>query len=998
MTLPTVLRWLLMAGVCLALSVAAILGLRSAIWPGGDRSNASMEDARRAFDRGNYTAVLERVSAVDRGDAEWGASRVLGGRAAEQLGRIETAIEYFRDCPGDGSAESVEAAFALGELYRQTGRIQLAEKSLRYVVMTEPLHSDANASLGYLMAVTGRRWEARRYLMQLLATERWTLKSLCLMSDPEQSAEHAEYLRFCIEQDENDPVALLGMAVDSHSMGNVDLARQWLERSLRQDSEFVPALALLGELLVASEAGEYVDWDQALPAGAEESADIWYARGLRARRERQLKIAARCFWKSLSREPVHRRACFQLAQVLEALEHPGAGEFYAQAEILASISDAVAKIWNTDEEKAQSFLRIVQLLDRTQRTDEAWAWALTCSASEATDWADSEAKRLRAVLDRESRSPSDSVAEMTVLTSRYDLSSWPNHAVLIEELSRVQSAGQVAGRTSVIRFADTHDHGIDSVYFPGREDTSGGVRLFETNGGGVAVSDLDNDNWPDLYFTQGAEWKMGAQEPVEAKRYRDRMFRNRQGVYVDVTEVSGIECLGYGQGCTSGDVDNDGFADLYVANIGQNRLLRNNGDGTYTDVTVEAGIVGAEWTASVVIVDLNSDGVPDLFDVNYVTGDDVYTRICVAGSCGPQGFEGVPDTVQIGAGDGTFRHIPDATPVRDAKGMSVVAAAVFRPDRPDLLVANDQAANHFLRNLSADNPENLRLVDEGPGTGLAFNDAGVPTGSMGIAADDVDGNGLLDFFVTNFVDESNTLYLQDVPGIFSDNTRVASLDSASRPYVGWGTALTDADCDGDPDLVVVNGHVADYQIAERGYRMRPQLFENTGRGIFEELRAETAGAWFGEEFLSRGLASLDFDQDGRMDLAVSHIQQPASLVRNTTETGGRFLKVRLVARTGARDAFCSVVHVQAEGRRWTKQLTAGHGFMSASERVLHFGLADATTVDVEVAWSTGLTSVLNQVPADSTLTVVEGLPFADVLGQDDPAGLHGMSVLIRQVE
>ncbi len=377
--------------------------------------------------------------------------------------------------------------------------------------------------------------------------------------------------------------------------------------------------------------------------------------------------------------------------------------------------------------------------------------------------------------------------------------------------------------------------------------------------------DLDHDGWPDLYFTQGGKWPTGDLKPSPSPEYVNRVFRNLDGArFVDVTLHAGLGDEGFGQGCAVNDFDNDGFQDVYVANIGRNRLYRNNGDGTFSDVTTASGIDTQEWTTSCVIVDLNADGFPDLFDVNYLTGPDIYTAICDGFACSPKSFEGVPDRAWLSHGDGTFNALPDATPKQDAKGLGVVAVDLYERGRPCLFIANDQVPNFLLRNLPSETSDNVKFVEEGFLSGLAFDENGLPMACMGIAADDVNGDGRTDFFVTNFKDEYNTLYLQDAVGLFVDGTSAAGLKAPSLPFVGWGTQFLDADLDGAPDIVLTNGHVDDYRRTGGKYHMRPQVFRNIGGGRFEELFAPAAGTYFAKEYVGRGSGSARLEQ-GRID-------------------------------------------------------------------------------------------------------------------------------------
>ncbi len=354
------------------------------------------------------------------------------------------------------------------------------------------------------------------------------------------------------------------------------------------------------------------------------------------------------------------------------------------------------------------------------------------------------------------------------------------------------------------------------------------------------------------------------------------------------------------------------------------------------------------------------------------------------GSCGPHAYTGVPDTLYVNNGDGTFGVPPDATPKSEAKGLGVVAAVIDDPQRPSLLIANDAVPNFLLKSLPSENSANLKFIDNGMLAGVAANGEGAVTGTMGIAADDVDQNGLIDFFVTNFVSESNSLYRQDVPGLFIDATYTARLHAPSLTKVSWGTQFIDADLDSDLDLVIVNGHVDDYQIDEQGYKMQPQFFRNDGRTRFSEVAPAEIGPWFDEAILGRGLARIDHNDDGRMDFAVSIVGENAALLENQSDIVGTQLTLRLAATRSARDAIGTHVDVRTPAGKWTKQLTAGDGYMASNERILQFGLGTAEKVsDLVIRWPSGATSTIRDVPVNCRLIVTEGIPIATMTLQSD---------------
>lgn len=256
---------------------------------------------------------------------------------------------------------------------------------------------------------------------------------------------------------------------------------------------------------------------------------------------------------------------------------------------------------------------------------------------------------------------------------------------------------------------------------------------------------------------------------------------------------------------------------------------------------------------------------------------------------------------------------------------------------------------------------------------MCAGSGGKAQASMGVAADDADGDGLIDLFVTNFYNEYNTLYRQLPGGVFADVSNTARLKEPSLAKLGFGTQFIDADLDGWPDLVVANGHVDDFRSHGIPYRMQPQFFANVGAGRFTELPAEQLGGYFQQELLGRGLARVDWNRDGREDFVVSNLNSPACLVTNQTPETGHFLAIQLRGVESNRDAIGAVVKITAKGVTRTKQLTAGDGYQASNQRQLLFGLADNVTVDVlSVRWPSGREQTFQNIPVDSEFMLVEG--------------------------
>ncbi|RMG40789.1 MAG: CRTAC1 family protein [Planctomycetota bacterium] len=535
-----------------------------------------------------------------------------------------------------------------------------------------------------------------------------------------------------------------------------------------------------------------------------------------------------------------------------------------------------------------------------------------------------------------------------------------------------------ASRTPPRQFVfrdDARRVGLDFVYFNGSPPDAQRHLLFEFTGGGVGVVDFDRDSRPDLYFAQGRPWS-GPAMRASAEQPTDRLFRNRpEGRFEDVTAASGIGRGGFGQGVAVGDFDNDGFPDIYVANIGTNRLLQNNGDGTFTDRGPLAGDRG-RWTTSCAIADLNGDGSPDIYDVNYLEGPDVFERVCYNGpharTCPPRFFDAAQDQLYLSGGDGTFREVSDEAGVAAAggKGLGVLVFDSDRDGWPELFVANDQVPNfYFVRQADGDG---LRFSEQAFARGLAVDGAGRPNACMGVAFADADGDGWFDLFVTNFSHEANVLYRGTAAGVFEDATDAAGLADPGFRWLGFGTRFLDADRDGDADLVVLNGHVDDFGFQGTPFAMPPQLFENLGGGRFREVAPQRAGPFFEEARVGRALARVDWNGDGRCDLVGTYLHAPAALISNATRPAGHAIALRLVGRHCARDAIGATITIRYGEHVRHDQLVAGDGYMASNERVVSFGLGAEQRVDrVTVRWPCGRVQHWDDLPGDHLWLLIE---------------------------
>ena len=530
-----------------------------------------------------------------------------------------------------------------------------------------------------------------------------------------------------------------------------------------------------------------------------------------------------------------------------------------------------------------------------------------------------------------------------------------------------QGANTQAAPAAAPRFVDvTARAGITFVH---ASAATADKFMFETFGSGLAWIDFDGDGFVDLYFVNSAPGSANA------------LYRNNgDGTFKDVTEASGTAASdnrAYKTGVAVGDYDNDGHPDLYITAFGPNRLLRNLGNGRFADVTAAAGVAGAanEWSTSTGFFDYDRDGDLDLYVANYVDFRMDENPWCGTRQpgyrmyCNPTIFDGVANRLFRNNGGGTFTDVSRQAGIANpaGKGLGVVFCDFDRDADVDIYVANDLVRNFLYRNNGDGTFQDVAYA-----AGVGFDLNGKPQAGMGVDCGDVDGNGYPELFVTNFSEELNTLYENRGDGLFEDVTQKAGLGSGFLP-LGFGTKMFDIDNDGDLDIHVTNGHVIDnvklYQ-ASLSYEQPDLLYENVG-GRFKDVSAESGPALRAPR-VGRGLAVADFDNDGRVDVAITSVGRKAVLLRNVAPNAGNWLQVRAEGVKSNRFGLGATVRVQTPGRLQVREINNAASYLSSNDMRMHVGLGDAAAVQqLDIQWPSGLRQKLTGVKANQILTVKE---------------------------
>ncbi len=517
---------------------------------------------------------------------------------------------------------------------------------------------------------------------------------------------------------------------------------------------------------------------------------------------------------------------------------------------------------------------------------------------------------------------------------------------------------------TALRFVDATEEA--GIAFTHEQGASGRRYMVEIAGGGILVFDYDGDGLPDLYFVNGAPLPGDSDAPTPNVLYRNM----GSGRFLDVTKLAGLESHGYGMGGSAADVDNDGDVDLIVTAFGENLFFRNNGDGSFREAAV--GVGDKRWGTSATFFDANDDGFVDLYVTNYLRFTIETHRDCVSphrgipSYCHPQEYDSVEDVLYINRGDGSFDDKTKASGIdvsKGGKGLGVVATDYDDDGDIDLYVANDTTANFLFQNDGSG-----RFREVGLEAGVAYNEEGLPEAGMGVDWGDVDRDGRMDLVVTNFDFETNTLYQNLGEGFFFDATAAFGLGDESLTELGFGCELADFDNDGWLDLVVTNGHILD-NIAEvqsnLSFAQPAQLFQNV-EGRFRNV-SSTAGEALARPRVGRGLAVLDFDRDGDLDLVLANNGGAAELLRNDSNAN-HWLELRLIGTASNRDG----IGTRIVSGSFSEELRAGSSYLAQSELTIHIGLGAEPRLDnIEVRWPSGTVEVLESLEADRLYVVKE---------------------------
>ncbi|MFQ5731010.1 MAG: CRTAC1 family protein [Planctomycetaceae bacterium] len=519
---------------------------------------------------------------------------------------------------------------------------------------------------------------------------------------------------------------------------------------------------------------------------------------------------------------------------------------------------------------------------------------------------------------------------------------------------------------------------VPFTYRNGEE--SGHFSIVESLGGGLALFDFDLDGRQDLFLPGGGKYEgrklLGRDSALfrnEGNGTGPRSVDRMNWKFRDVTAAAGVGFAPYySHGAAVADFDNDGFPDVLVTGYGGLLLFRNQGDGTFVEEARPAGLTDPLWSSSAAWGDLDGDGNLDLYVVHYANWSWENHPFCKSSTgnkrevCPPRRFKALPDTLYHSNGDGTFRDASQSAGLKPGgKGLGVVMADVDLDGRLDIYVTNDTVSNFLYRNLGKG-----RLKEVGLMSGTSRGDSGTPDGSMGTDVGDFNLDGLPDLWVANYEREAFALYRNDGDCAFTHVSQNHGVTALGGLFVGWGTVFFDFDRDGDEDLFVSNGHVIRYPL-HTPLRQKPLLLENREGKRFINV-APSSGQYTSSAHMGRGVALGDIDNDGDLDLAVSHVNEKVALLCNETKTDNAWISLRLIGTRSSRTPIGTVVRVETTEGTQIRQLIGGGSYASARDPRLLFGLGKSRVKRIRIRWPSGREQLIDGIESNRSMTVIEG--------------------------
>jgi tetratricopeptide (TPR) repeat protein len=898
----------------------------------------------------------------------------LAARTSAERGDLATAIALISRVSPDDPEAGPAATGQLAQWLAESGDLMQAEKKLLALLKKFPNGTPGMRLLVRIYNAQGRRWESSPWLDRMIRLGDFTTNELCMTVELREPFDDPALREAAKKFAPDEPFSHLGavrlLLFKNRWEENLPILKDMTTRRPELVEPWIWYASCLQGLDKAQELSACMN---APPPGAEKHPEYWYIRGTMLSQwiepqSSDVQAAARCFVEAIRLDRKHIGAHQGLATCLLEMGLPDEAQRMREfGNMLVRNYDLVQQIlqnYGNDE----AYREIAHNYSILGDVVGEFGWNATLLVLQK--------KPLGKEIQETKKKLVSGLTMAPVSLDKLDYASWPLPPVDSRNTSDIaQKQGSMSESELSIVMEDVGQKlGVHAHYDNGSQAGRSWYTV-EGIGGGVSVLDFDRDGWPDLYFSQAGDSALSASPQFKPKELY-RSIDAKQ--FVEVARHAYVADFGYGQGTGAADIDQDGFRDLLVANLGRIEFYRNQGDGTFETVDLPQADRDSVWNSSLNAADINDDGLPDIVQGCYIDGNEVISRWCQEagnhrGSCNPKSFPPGRNRILLSLGDGTWQEA-DADLLRSIRQGYTLGTLITNIDQKegnDVFFANDVSPNHLLSSLVDKSSGKRVLRENAAAAGVSVDAVGRAQACMGIACGDQNRDGQLDLIVTNFRDEFSTLYLQTSAGVFVDGTRRSGLGMPTLPWVSFGCQLTDLENDGWLDFVAVNGHIDDYGDGVTPWKMPSQVLRNE-RGHFRWLKSPSPGSYFDGEWIGRGLSALDYNRDGRMDMVATHLDRPAALLENRSTNSNHYLQLELIGTKSEREAVGAIVHVRAGEQKWVACVSAGEGFYGSNEGLVHIGLGSVSQVDeLKIIWPDGSQQLLNAVGVDRRNVIVQ---------------------------